>query len=124
MPDDDNTTNLPILDDIIKHGDADKAIHPPSSKVQTSKQPGNPAQAPSSASHLQAADAPGLTENQVDSIERMNESQPDDTTSNRPDIDRLTEEIMDGIRDEMEQLLRRRIRNTLKQHFPDSGEFD
>jgi hypothetical protein len=32
MPD--NHTNLPILDDIIKPGDTDKAVHQPASKVQ------------------------------------------------------------------------------------------
>jgi len=31
-----NNTNLPILDDIIKPGHADKAVHQPSSKVQSS----------------------------------------------------------------------------------------
>jgi hypothetical protein len=35
MPDD-NTSNLPILDDIIKPGNTDKAVHKPSSKVQNS----------------------------------------------------------------------------------------
>jgi len=35
MPDD-NTTNLPILDDIITPGDADKAVQRPSRKVQSS----------------------------------------------------------------------------------------
>ena len=35
MPDD-NTSNLPILDDIIEPGDTDKAVHQPSSKVQDS----------------------------------------------------------------------------------------
>ena len=35
MPDD-ITSNLPILDDIIKPGDTDKAVHHPSSKAQNS----------------------------------------------------------------------------------------
>ena len=35
MPDD-NITNLPILDDIITPGDADKAVQRPSRKVQSS----------------------------------------------------------------------------------------
>lgn len=34
MPD--NNTNLPILDDIIKPGDTEKAVHQPSSKKQSS----------------------------------------------------------------------------------------
>jgi hypothetical protein len=35
MPDD-NTSNLPILDDIIKPGNTDKAVHQPSGKIQNS----------------------------------------------------------------------------------------
>jgi hypothetical protein len=35
MPDD-NTSNLPILDDIIKPGSTDKAVHQPSGKEQNS----------------------------------------------------------------------------------------
>jgi len=38
MPDD-NTSNLPILDDIIKPGNTDKAVHQPSSKVQNPSWP-------------------------------------------------------------------------------------
>ena len=55
MPED--KTNLPILDDIIKPGDSDKAVHQPSSKVQTSLWSSDKSGEPPSGTGLDATDS-------------------------------------------------------------------
>ena len=117
MPD--NHTNLPILDDIIKPGDTDKAVHQPSSKVQSSlwsdeerndaSITGNDAE-----TNTLAMDQPV----QDEALEDAEESRV--PAIELPDLDVLTEEILINLVPEIEQMLRDRIRQTLSRYF--SGE--
>ena len=153
MPDHD-TSNLPILDDIIQPGDADKAVRQPSSKVQTSmvtdqQQPearadrttmpsaGVPAgdsiptvEPFSEALHgdnkgLAAAPASvaATTALRADRADATGSSAAEAgdryTRSSTPDLDILTEEIMLGIKPEVERLLRRSIRKALEDYIKD-----
>jgi hypothetical protein len=132
MPD--NHTNLPILDDIIKPGDTDKAVRQPSSKVQSSLWPDeqrNDASAAGNDNETSAnpavdddADTTGLfTDDQsasdvIDANEILENA--DETRApviDLPDIDTLTEEILDNLILQIEPLLRDRIRQTLSRHF-------
>jgi hypothetical protein len=73
MPD--NHTNLPILDDIIKPGDTDKAVHQPSSKVQSSLRSGGETNTPSTARSDAETSAPPATGDQPDTIELLADNQ-------------------------------------------------
>ena len=73
MPD--NHTNLPILDDIIKPGDTDKAVHQPSSKVQSSLRSGGKTNTPSTARFDAETSAPPATGDQPDTIEPLADNQ-------------------------------------------------
>jgi hypothetical protein len=119
MPD--NNTNLPILDDIIKPGNSDKAVHQPASKVQSSlwsDEEGNDAS-------ITGNDAETST---LAMDEPVQDEAPEDAEENRapaielPDLDVLTEEILFNMVPEIEQLLRVRIRQTLSRHlFGETG---
>jgi len=78
MPDD-NTSNLPILDDIIKPGNTDKAVHQPSSKVQNSLL-SDDASDDSSTTHIHAESDSHIADNDpADTIELFSdESSIDD----------------------------------------------
>jgi len=128
MPD--NNTNLPILDDIIKPGKADKAVHQPSSKVQSSLWSDNET-SDLSTTDIDAIDGmevPPATD--ADDAFAMDEPVQDEVYAgtdetrasaiNSPDLEALTEEILGNMMLEMEQLLRDKIRQTLSRHF--SGE--
>lgn len=110
MPDD--YTNLPILDDIIKPGDAVKAVRQPSSKVQVHT---------SSIPDDETDDASMARMDAETGLATDNNDRPDSIeldTGNQTDIDALTEEILANLMHEVEQLLRNKIRQTLRQHFP------
>ena len=117
MPD--NYTNLPILDDIIKPGDTDKAVHQPASKVQSSLW-----------SDEERNDASITDNNAETNTLAMDEPVPDESLEDAeetrapaielPDLDALTEEILFNMVPEIEQMLRVKIRQTLSRHF--SGE--
>jgi len=153
MPD--NNTNLPILDDIIKPGNADKAVHQPSSKVQSSLLSNDETNDSSTSRiyartnpHTASDDRPDTielyTDNQsdIDVTDRMQVSPAPSTDNERPvdepiqqgglagteqarppaidfpDFDALTEEILANVMLEMEQVLRDKIQQTLRKHFP------
>ena len=136
MPDD-NTTNLPILDDIIKPGNTDKATHLPSNKMQNSMRPDDGTGESSSADHVTETDSdPAVDEhatipelstdiNKETPMynEQIQQDAPVETAEARqpsidlPDIDTLTEEILGSMMFEMEQMLREKIRQTLKKKF-------
>lgn len=64
-----NNTNLPILDDIIKPGNADKAVHQPSSKVQSSLMSDDAINAPPS-TRIDAKTTPiSASDDQPDTVE-------------------------------------------------------
>ena len=115
MPDPD-TPNLPILDDIIKPGNAGKAQQRPSRKPQETTPVVPRTEKPESTDTL-PGDTPPPHHKQPEIVEPFIE---DVITSYRPNIDSLTEEILASIMKEMEPLIREQIRQGLKRHFPDS----
>lgn len=130
MPD--NNTNLPILDDIIKPGNTDKAVHQPSRKVHSSLWSDDESNvSPSISSDADATDqieVPSVTEtdDELEMAEQVHglvsaEADEDRATAiDLSDLDALTEEILADMMPEIEQLLRDKIRRTLSRHF--SGE--
>jgi hypothetical protein len=130
MPD--NNTNLPILDDIIKPGSTDKAVHQPSRKVNSSLWSDDETNASSSiSSDADAADqmqVPSVTGTDdgfamTEQVQGLVSAEADEAPASAidfPDLDALTEEILGDMMREIEQLLRDRIRQTLSRHF--SGE--
>jgi hypothetical protein len=114
MPDQ-NTTNLPILDDIIKPGDSEKAVQRRSSTKQTAAPRAAPeARAKPSVTLAKDTaspprDQPGIAEPFLQDV----------IASYRPNIDSLTEEILASVMSEMETIIREQIRQSLKRHFPD-----
>jgi hypothetical protein len=94
MPDD-NTSNLPILDDIIKPGNTDKAVHQPSGKVQNSLR-SDDASDDSSTTHIHAeSDSHIADDDPADTIELFNdESGIDDI---RPDEVSLAKTVADEL---------------------------
>lgn len=130
MPDD--NTNLPILDDIIKPGNTDKAVHQPSRKVHSSLWSDDETSASSSiSSDADATDqmeVPSVTETddepamaeQVQGLVRAEADEARASATDLSDLDALTEEILGNTMPEIEQLLRDKIRQTLSRHF--SGE--
>jgi hypothetical protein len=132
MPD--NHTNLPILDDIIKPGDTDKAAHQPARKAQSSswsdkdRNDTSTAGTDAEANAGPAADAPPDTtvlitngQSAIDATDRTevheNVNETGTTATNSPDIDALTEKILGNMMIEVEQQLRDKIRQTLSRHF-------
>jgi hypothetical protein len=132
MPD--NHTNLPILDDIIKPGDTDKAAHQPARKAQRSswsdkdRNDTSTAGTDAEANAVPATDAPPdssvlITNDQsvidatdrTEALENANETRA--PAIELPDLDALTEEILENMMLEVEQQLRDKIRQTLSRHF-------
>ena len=74
MPD--KHTNLPILDDIIKRGNTDKAVHQPASKVQSSLWSDGKTNAPSTSRSDAETSPPSATDGRPDSIELLADNQP------------------------------------------------
>ena len=112
----DNPSNLPILDDIIEPGDTDKAVHQPARRVQSAIWPeehsSDPASFPSETDTV-----PTLTSDDLADT-------PEQRTDTLPDIGALTEEILASARDDIEQVLRLKIRQTLEHHFSGDSEYD
>ncbi len=112
MPDD-NTTNLPILDDIIKPGntetDSDPAVAEhaviPELSTDTNEE-------------LQIDDEQAQKEVPVVAAEAHQPS------IDLPDIDTLTEEILGSIMFELEQVLREKIQQTLRKQLSGKTESD
>ena len=109
MPEE-NTTNLPILDDVIKTGQPDAAVNRSSKRPPptvwpkgraTDKHTAQPESAPKPPADKDAADASANA-----------------PTGQQPDIEAITEAILASLRDEIESLLRQKIRQALQQHFP------
>ena len=119
MPDD-NTTNLPILDDIIKPGNTDKAEHRPPSKAQSSIRRDDETSEPSSTSVYAETDSDTAVDEPVHENVRGEAGQAQQSPMDLPDIDTLTEEILGSMMPEMEQLLREKIQQALVKKF--SGE--
>ncbi len=132
MPD--NHTNLPILDDIIKPGDTDKAVRQPSSKVQSSIWSDEQRNEASAAGNDTETSANPAADDNTDTNEPFTDDQSasDAIDANEilenadeirtavidlPDIDVLTEEILDNLILQIEPLLRDRIRQTLSRHL-------
>jgi len=117
---DDNTNNLPILDDIIKPGESDKAVVQPSSKVQSSLRPADETTAPSTASVLADIDSQAAIDPRadIDGLTRGARSAPD--AVDPADLEALTEKILGDMMPGLELLLRAKIRQALKNHI--SGE--
>ena len=161
MPDKD-TSNLPILDDIIIPGDAEKAVPTPSSKVQSTLladdgtattaphgaiaptrelEPSNDAEAGiivdpiaepydhDAGTNAPAPPAPTPLEELIQTIdEELNSSsshpdiQPETVTAPNIDIDVLTVEILSSLMPAVEQLMIKKIRQTLRQHLTTETE--
>ena len=118
MPDK-NTTNLPILDDIIRPGDSDKAARHPSRDAPRAVKRGTRDSARASTGGSRPAETPP----EPDAPSPLAEPFLDDIiASYRPNLDSLTDEILSDIMGEIEPLLRRKILQTLKRHFPDNGK--
>jgi hypothetical protein len=145
MPD--KHTNLPILDDVIKPGDSDKAVHQPSSKVQSSLLPDDETKASSSIRSDTEADAHSESDHQTDPQSAIDEldlagtpsgTEMDDELTmaeqtqvpalaeagearlsaiDSADLDAITEEILGHMMIEVEQQLRDKVRQTLSRHF-------
>jgi hypothetical protein len=89
MPD--NHTNLPILDDIIKPGDTDKAVHQPSSKVQSSLWSDGETSTPSTARSDAETSAPPATDDRPDTIELLADNQSALDAINQTQVPLVTE---------------------------------
>jgi|GEM_PF-2817266 len=115
MPDQ-NTTNLPILDDIIRPGDSQKAVQRPSGTTQAAAPRAAPEEARPEPSGAMAKNTPSPPRERHGTTEPFLE---DVIASYRPNIDSLTEEILASVMSEMEAIIREQIRQSLKRHFPD-----
>ena len=154
-----NTSNLPILDDIIKPGDADKQAQSPENNDQNSLWHDDDTADPAAMDVY--ADAGAAREDEADIIDLASNDQhgnnmladPDapstaeidmqhahtepaapESSANSgeaqqepvklPDIDALTEEILDSMLPELEQVLREKIWLALGKHFPGDTNTD
>ena len=118
MPDK-NTSHLPILDDIIKPGDTGKMVKQPSGRLQQMTGPDGQASEPAAADPAPPGSVHTPSSRQSSIAEPVLE---DVIATYRPNIDSLTEEVLASVMTEMEPLLREKIRECLKQHFPDTEE--
>lgn len=133
MPDD-NTTSPPVLDDIIKPGDVDKAANQPANAIQPSFLSEDDAIDASAASITGTSPViadddrlEGSPATATDSGQPMDEHVRNEVSSDAqitraasiemPDIDTLTEEILDNLILQIEPLLRHRIQQTLSKHL-------
>ena len=118
MPDD-NTSHLPILDDIIKPGNTDKAANPTPGIRQKASGSDDRASEPAAAKPA----PPDKLQTPADRPSKAVEPVLEDVIATyRPNIDSLTEEVLASVMTELEPLLRENIRQCLKQHFPDVEE--
>jgi hypothetical protein len=118
---DDNSGNLPILDDIIKTGDVDKATPESDTKVQNSAMADDDAVDPASIAVFAETAMPGDDGTDIIDLTGDGEESPADEL---PDIDALTEEILFSLLPELEQMLRVKIRQALSRHFDDTSDTD
>ena len=123
MPDD-NTTNLPILDDIIKPGATDKAEHRPPSKAQSSIWRDDETREPSSTSVYAETDSDTAVDEPVHENVHGEAGEAQQSPMDLPDVDTLTEEILGSMMPEMEQVLREKIRQALVKKFSAETEPD
>jgi hypothetical protein len=114
----DNSSNLPILDDIIKTGDVDKAASAPDRQARNDTPAADDAAAPASMTVFTETAMPGN-----DTAALASDGQ-EPQACNLPDIEALTEEILFSILPELEQTLREKIRQALARHFNDTGGTD
>ncbi len=98
MPD--KNTNLPILDDIIKPGNADKAVHQPASKVQSSLQSDGDSNKPSTTSSDAETSALPATDDLPDSIEMLEDNQSAIDAIDQTQIPLVTETEVEPAMDE------------------------
>ncbi len=125
MPDDNDT--LPILDDIIVPGDVDKAVKDPVSKAQDSLWDNTDSSRHASVSRndsvkeaMNLADASIQAEGGDEFLnQRLSKYEPQ--SGQLPDIEALTEKLIDDILPELEQLLRDKIRERLQAHCTKSS---
>ena len=117
----DNSGNLPILDDIIKTGDVDKATPEPDSKVQKSALAADETVDPASMKVFAETGTPG---NDGTDIVDLTSDSSEPRGDNLPEIDALTEEILFSMLPELEQTLRVKIRQALSRHFDSTGNTD
>ena len=87
----DNHTNLPILDDIIKPGNADKAVHQPASKVQSSLLPDGETNGPSTTRADAETSALPATDDRPDTIELFTDNQSAIDAIDRTQVPLVTE---------------------------------
>ena len=117
----DNSGNLPILDDIIKTGDVDKAAPEPDTKVQNSALATDETVDPASMTVFAETGMPGNDGTDIVDLTSDRSGPRDD---NLPDIDALTEEILFSMLPELEQTLRVKIRQALSRHFDGTSDTD
>ena len=118
---DDNSGNLPILDDIIKTGDVDKATPGSSTKDQNSVLADDDTVDPASMTVFAETVVPGSDDTDIVDLTSDGE---ESTGDNLPDIEALTEEILFSMLPELEQTLRVRIRQALNNHFDNTSDTD
>ena len=117
----DNSGNLPILDDIIKTGDVEKAAPEPESKMQSSALTADDTVDPASMTVFAETGMPGNDGTDIVDLTSDSSEPPGD---NLPDIDALTEEILFSMLPELEQTLRVKIRQALSRHFDGKSDTD
>ncbi|MBT8130208.1 MAG: hypothetical protein HKO86_03460 [Gammaproteobacteria bacterium] len=117
----DNSGNLPILDDIIKTGDVDKATPESDTKVQNSVMADDDTVDPASMTVFAETAMPGNDGTDIIDLTSDGEESPGD---NLPDIEALTEEILFAMLPELEQTLRVKIRQALDNHFHSTSDTD
>ena len=117
----DNSGNLPILDDIIKTGDVDKAAPETDSKNQASAPATDETVDPASMTVFAETGMPG--NDGTDTVD-LTKDRPEPRVENIPDIDALTEEILFSMLPELEQTLRVKIRQALSRHFDSTSDTD
>lgn len=110
----DNNGNLPILDDIIKTGDVDKATPEPDTNIQNSVIADDDTVDPASMTVFSETAMPG---NDDTDIVELTSDGSEPQGNNLPDIDALTEEILFSMLPELEQTLRVKIRQALSRHL-------
>ncbi len=123
-----NNDSLPILDDIIVPGEADKAVKDPVSKAQNSLWDNTESARHASVSRddsvkeaMNLSDASIQAEGGDEFLnQRLSKYAPQ--SGQLPDIEALTEKLIDDILPELEQLLRDKIRQRLQAHFTNSTD--
>ena len=117
----DNSGHLPILDDIIKTGDVDKATSESDTKDQNSAMTDEDSVDPASMTVFAETAIPG---NDGTDIVDLTGDVEESSVDKLPDIDALTEEILFSMMPQLEQMLRVRIRQALSRHFDGTSGTD